>query len=522
MNSAVCPVCTTSVPSDAPAGLCPECLLRHGLPGFDETTYVPRPQRPRHELPRTEELEAAFPNLEILEFIGAGGMGAVYRARQTGLDRIVALKVLHHAFSQDAAFADRFTREARAMARLNHPHIVGVYESGQSGAYYYLLMEYVDGMTLREHMVDGKLDAVAALSMAPRICDALEYAHNAGVVHRDIKPENILIDRQGQVKIADFGLAKLTGNRTDPDVLTQPQQVMGTPHYMAPEQMRGEQGVDHRADIYSLGVVIYEMLTGQLPIGRFDPPSQRVAIDIRIDDVVLRTLEQDPNRRYQCVGQVKTEIDSICHEPHYVPRRTRRPIGPNNVSARRSTTRNLAVCGLLFLMTFLPWGHADIRSKLDIDFQFMMDRSNVGEDSIYQRLAGFEVAFLPEGQTLNAWNSSTGIRPVVQEGPVTPNWAIAIPNGTIAVIVMVIAILLAYRRSSYATPSYLIPSLSVAGGLLTAVAFTAVSRRGHPEPTIMFVLLGFLWLLSTSIGAVIGDKQESSTFSMTRSRSSFW
>ena len=145
----------------------------------------------------------------------------------------------------------------------------------------------------------------------PHLCDALQYAHDKGVVHRDIKPENILIAVDGVVKIADFGLSRILGNESQQEMLTGTHQIMGTPRYMAPEQIEGSHGVDHRADIYSLGVVFYEMLTGELPIGRFSAPSKKVEIDVRLDEVVLRTLEKEPQRRYQHASEVKTDVQSI-------------------------------------------------------------------------------------------------------------------------------------------------------------------------------------------------------------------
>ena len=150
-----------------------------------------------------------------------------------------------------------------------------------------------------------------ALAIVPQICEALQYAHDEGIVHRDIKPENILLDKRGRVKIADFGLAKLLGHESVDAALTGTQQVMGTLRYMAPEQMRGARQVDHRADIYSLGVVFYELLTGELPIGRFAPPSKKVQIDVRLDEIVLRALEAEPEQRYQHASDVKTAIESM-------------------------------------------------------------------------------------------------------------------------------------------------------------------------------------------------------------------
>ena len=258
--------------------------------------------------PPVEEVAKLFPQLEVKELIGQGGMGAVYLARQKALDRLVALKLIRPR-ENDPTFAERFVREAKAMARLSHPQVVAVYESGEAGGLPYLVMEYVEGVTLRDAMRERKLTPAEALAIVPQICDALEYAHSQGVVHRDVKPENILLGRDGRVKIADFGLAKVT----DPAgvSLTGTRQAMGTPHYMAPEQWEKPGEVDHRADIYALGVVLYELLTGELPIGRFDPPSQKIRLDLRLDDVVLRALAKEPDRRYQHASDVKTALHAI-------------------------------------------------------------------------------------------------------------------------------------------------------------------------------------------------------------------
>lgn len=263
------------------------------------------------EPPSIEQLADVFPSLEIMELIGAGGMGAVYKARQKGIDRIVAIKVLPREFGHDVKFALRFTREARTLAKLNHANIVALYEFGNVDETYYFLMEYVEGSTLRDVVKAGELVPEHALAIVPRLCDALQYAHDQGVVHRDIKPENILMALDGSVKIADFGLSRILGNEDQQWTLTASHQVMGTPRYMAPEQLEATHHVDHRADIYSLGVVIYEMLTGELPIGRFAAPSAKVKIDVRLDDVVLRTLEKEPQRRYQSASQIKSDVQSI-------------------------------------------------------------------------------------------------------------------------------------------------------------------------------------------------------------------
>ncbi len=303
-----CPNCRKPLPDGVPLGLCPECLIKSGFPtGSDPAA----PAGPPFVPPKVEELARLFPQLEILALIGQGGMGAVYKARQPALDRFVALKILPPTMSSDPGFAERFNREARALARLNHPNIVAVYDFGQAGGLHFLLMEFIDGANLRQVEQAGKIPPEQALAIVPQICEALQFAHNEGIVHRDIKPENLLLDKKGRVKITDFGIAKILGVAPGRTILTGARDVVGTPHYMAPEQVEKPQEVDHRADIYSLGVVFYEMLTGELPLGKFAPPSKKVQVDIRFDEVVLHSLEKEPERRYQHASQVKTDVENI-------------------------------------------------------------------------------------------------------------------------------------------------------------------------------------------------------------------
>jgi tRNA A-37 threonylcarbamoyl transferase component Bud32 len=322
-----CPDCGAELPTGATGGLCPRCLLGAGLSSEAEPSPVDSPfaattpQAGGFVPPTPASLAAYFPGLEVLEIIGQGGMGAVYKARQSKLARLVALKIIRPETADDPAFAERFTREARTLARLSHANIVAIHDfgefsvaqpdSGQSRTLYFFIMEFVDGANLRELMQSGELQPAQSLAIVPQICDALQYAHDEGIIHRDIKPENILIDRRGRVKIADFGLAKLARQSPENFTLTGTHQVMGTPRYMAPEQMSGSRRVDHRADIYSLGVVLYEMLTGELPMGRFEDPSQKAAVDPRLDEVVHRALATDPDRRYQQASEVRADVDAI-------------------------------------------------------------------------------------------------------------------------------------------------------------------------------------------------------------------
>ncbi|MBW8782697.1 MAG: protein kinase [Verrucomicrobia bacterium] len=320
-----CPRCHAVLPADAPSGLCPTCLVSvHFGTEADLTDPAVKGAPP----PAIEEIALHFPQLEILACLGRGGMGVVYKARQKSLDRVVALKLLAPERGSDPAFAERFAREAQALARLDHPHIVTIYDFGQAGGFFYLLMEYVDGVTLRHLLHGGRIAPREALAIVPQICDALQFAHDHGIVHRDIKPENILLDRRGQAKVADFGLAKLVGPGGEPataagDVpagssseMTEAGKVMGTPRYMAPEQRERPAEVDHRADIYALGVVLYQMLTGELPDEKqLQPPSRRVHLDVRLDEIVLRALEKEPERRYANATEFKTQLETVASTP---------------------------------------------------------------------------------------------------------------------------------------------------------------------------------------------------------------
>ena len=327
-----CPQCGTTLPDGMLVGLCPVCLLKAGA----AADTVSQPPAPPFQPPTVAELAPLFPQLEIIELIGKGGMGAVYKARQKELDRVVALKILPPGIGDTAAFSSRFTREAKALARLSHPGIVTLFEFGQvqrpaavppapeDAGLYFILMEYVDGVNLRQLLNGGRISTREALAIVPQICDALQYAHDQGIVHRDIKPENILLDRRGRVKVADFGLAKLVSGDDDSaggqsglgtSEFTESGKIMGTPQYMSPEQIKAPGEVDHRADIYALGVVFYQMLTGELPGKRIEAPSKKVQVDVRLDEVVLRALEKNPNRRYAQASQIKDDVETISGTP---------------------------------------------------------------------------------------------------------------------------------------------------------------------------------------------------------------
>ena len=320
-----CARCGTSLATDTVEGLCPACLLALNVATQTESSgefgpHGTRKVSPAQSPPTPDQLAHLFPQFEILECLGRGGMGVVYKARQKSLDRLVALKILAPEREKDPEFSDRFVREAKTLAQLNHPNIVTVHDFGEADGLFYLVMEFVDGVNLRHLLHERKLSPEEALAVVPPVCDALQFAHDHGVVHRDIKPENLLLDKQGRVKIADFGIAKILGRGAAG--IGETREVLGTPQYMAPEQVAQPQRVDHRADIYSLGVVLYEMLTGELPLGPLQPPSRKVQVDVRIDEIVLRALEKEPERRYQTATEFKTMVETMGNTSTSTPRTT--------------------------------------------------------------------------------------------------------------------------------------------------------------------------------------------------------
>jgi serine/threonine protein kinase len=371
----VCPSCQKPLAPDVPLGLCPECLIKSGfLTGTEPGTGGPGESK--FVAPSVEDVRKLFPHLEVIAMIGRGGMGAVYKVRQKELDRVVALKILPPGIGDDRAFADRFVREAKALAKLSHSNIVTLYEFDQADGLFYFVMEFVDGVNLRQLLQAGRLAPREALAIVPQICDALQYAHDHGIVHRDIKPENILLDRKGQVKVADFGVARLMSMEGDvPGAessqagsasvsLTEAGKVMGTPQYMAPEQKERPTEVDHRADIYSLGVVFYQMLTGELPGKRIEAPARKFHLDVRLDEVVLRALEKEPARRYQQASQFKTQVETIAGTvPLPPPRRVLKPA----LIAGVATSLIIGILGMTVLKNY--WRKHDSREGTTVPME---------------------------------------------------------------------------------------------------------------------------------------------------------
>jgi serine/threonine-protein kinase len=257
---------------------------------------------------------------EILSRIGGGGMAVVYKAKDILLHRNVAIKVLSESLSNDQEFVRRFDREAQAAASLSHPNIVNVYDVGQDGYIHYIVMELVEGQTLKQMILErGTLSTAEAGDIAAQICDGLQHAHDNQIVHRDIKPHNILIGTNGRAKVTDFGIARAASSST----ITQTGSVMGSVHYFSPEQARGGQ-IGSKADIYSLGVVLYEMLTGELPFDGdsaisialkhlqepvIDPRKLNEKIPESMVNIVMRALEKDPEMRYTSVKAMMQDIN---------------------------------------------------------------------------------------------------------------------------------------------------------------------------------------------------------------------
>ncbi|MGE0479096.1 MAG: tetratricopeptide repeat protein [Phycisphaerae bacterium] len=293
-----------------------------------------RPTAPRRALPELE-------GYQIVDVIGRGGMGMVYDAYQEATGKRVAIKYLLNADEADDADRRRFEREIEIIARLNHPNIVSILDSGLHRDRYYYVMEFVDGKPLDRAVQPGRADTRRTLSLIAGICDVVDYAHQRGVLHRDLKPSNVLVDERGEPRLLDFGLAKTFDPQSKQAKLTlsQPGQIIGTLHYMAPEQARGDlESVSVRSDVYALGAMAYESLTGQLPcriegglrdvlqaIAEVEPrrPSLiRKALGADIDAILLKSLEKRAERRYATAAELAADIRRYLNDEPILARRT--------------------------------------------------------------------------------------------------------------------------------------------------------------------------------------------------------
>lgn len=280
--------------------------------------------------PEISELAPLFPGYEIEGLIATGGMGAVYCAVQKSLDRTVALKILPKEFSKDAAFCAGFEAEAKAMARLNHPNLIGVYDFGEVNGMLYIMMEYVPGQSIYHAAYGKAIDPAEVIRLVSGICHGLAHAHENGILHRDIKPSNILLDLNAQPKIGDFGLARPIENK-----IQEGEEIFGTPHYTAPEVVHSPHSVDYRADIFSVGVLLHELLTGKLPADDTRPASVISRCDIRFDAIIRKATHPVPSGRYASANELANDLLAIGQKNNRtgaanLPRRVqpRRPSAP--------------------------------------------------------------------------------------------------------------------------------------------------------------------------------------------------
>lgn len=284
--------------------------------GWEELEDLPT--RPSWRPPSAEALQAVLPQYEVTSFIARGGMGAVYKGVQKALRRTVAIKILPPGADEghDLHFAERFKLEAQSMARLSHPGIVAVYDAGETATgLLFFVMEFVEGTDLQQFIrKQGRLLPEQAIALTAHICDALAFAHEEGIVHRDIKPSNVMLDKRGRVKVADFGLAKAMN--LESLMLTRSDVAVGSPDFVAPEAMIPGVKVDHRADLYAVGVMFYEMLTGKIPRGRFHLPSAVVPqLDPRLDEIVDKAMQPDPKHRYASAIEMRADLDRVAARP---------------------------------------------------------------------------------------------------------------------------------------------------------------------------------------------------------------
>jgi serine/threonine protein kinase len=268
------------------------------------------PTKPQWNPPEIAELKA-IPGIEVQRLIGHGGMGAVYLARQVREDRLVALKVARTRQGSAHNYKALIVHEAQVMAQLDHKNIVKVYDFGIQDSLVWVAMEFVAGCTLRELLQARRMSAWLSLSLSKQLCAGLQHAHTRGVIHHDLKPENILVDGENRAKIADFGISKV---RDFSYTIARPGIVTGTVRYMAPEQRRYPLHFDHRSDIYCLGIMMYEMLTGRIPRGAYLPPSHFGVCEGALDRIVLKCLNSNPNNRWQSAAELLAAMSRVVVE----------------------------------------------------------------------------------------------------------------------------------------------------------------------------------------------------------------
>jgi serine/threonine-protein kinase len=282
-------------------------------------------ERLRKSIKESKAAAHQIPGYQIVGKLGAGAMAVVYKARQLSLDRMVAIKVLPRRFSENPEYVERFYREGQAAGKLNHNNIVQAFDVGEAGGYHYFVMEYVEGRTIHDDLSAGKIfTEEETLDIIIQVANALAHAHACGLIHRDVKPKNIMINTKGVVKLADMGLARET---TDIETArTEAGKAYGTPYYIAPEQIRGQIDIDHRADIYGLGATLYHMVTGRVPFMADDPsdvmrkhlkeqliPPDHIntALSAGISEVIEVMMAKRKEDRYNNVEELLTDLKAV-------------------------------------------------------------------------------------------------------------------------------------------------------------------------------------------------------------------
>jgi serine/threonine protein kinase len=300
-----CPRCGKPQPEKMlVGGLCAQCVARSVQVDFLASTDA--------EIEDKEPLSLNVQGYEVIELIGGGGMGEVYRAVMVARAREVAMKVVAGRLTRDPETTARFEAEVSALSQLDHPNVVRVLDHGEMpNGRHFLVMEYVDGCDLRRLLRVQRLEPERAIDIFLKVCAGVRHAHERGLVHRDIKPANILIGLDDTVKVADFGLAKALVEESFAYGFTQTRDTFGTPYYVAPEVTQRAQSADARTDVYALGVLLYELLTGAVPMGQFTPLSKRTGLDKRLDTIVTQALVDDPAGRTATVAEMEEAVRNV-------------------------------------------------------------------------------------------------------------------------------------------------------------------------------------------------------------------
>ncbi len=354
--------------------------------------------------PIIEEVEALFPAYDIHALIACGGMGAVYQATQRSLDRAVAIKILPREFSSDEAFRTGFESEAKAMAKLNHPNLIGVYDFGEAGGMLYIIMEYVAGKSLFHSAHGYAVEQAEALRIVIEVCHGLAHAHEHGILHRDIKPANILLDAQVRPKISDFGLARALERE-----IQEGEQIFGTPGYTAPEVIEPPYAFDHRADIFSVGVMLHELLTGKLPDTDPRPTSHISECNPRLDAVIRKATHPDPNARYLSAAELATELEKINSSPARSMLTAGSPaaIGRRYVPPKRLPEKSSSGLGFLVVLVIIAAVIALVAMSRNTPAQAGPEKVSVGETppKVIVLTPPSKPSVIPEAETPTAFDA---------------------------------------------------------------------------------------------------------------------